>query len=94
MLHVNLANIIFGEYKDVSSSLYSTHYLSPKLLRGQDKMARAVENGGRYIFVSEQEYAPTVEKGYERARKELKEKLEEAKNEYDKKTYEYMIENI
>ena len=94
VLHVNLANIIFGEYKDVSCSLYSTHYLEPKLLRGGDRLAKAIDNNGRYIFVAEQSYAPTVERCYERARIELKEKLEEVKNEYDEKTYNYLLENI
>lgn len=94
VIHTNMATITPEGYKDVKCGLYTTHYLTPELLRGEKRIARAVEHEGRYIFIIDRNYADSIEEGYKRAKRELKIALEKVKSDYEKETYDYMIENI
>ena len=94
VIHANVAKITTRGYENVNCALYTTHYLTPKLLRGEKKIAKSVEHEGRYIFIIDKKYAESVEEGYNKAREELKNELEKNKNDYDNDTYNYIIENI
>ena len=94
VIHTNVATITTNGYENVNCALYATHYLSPELLRGGTKIAKSVEHEGRYIFIVEKEYAESVEEGYEKAKNEFRKELEKIKDNYDKETFEYIIENI
>lgn len=94
VIHANLATITTNGYENVNCALYTTHYLSPELLRAEKKFANSVEYDGRYIFIVDKNYAESVEEGYKKAKNELKQEIKKNKKEYDKETYEYIINNI
>ncbi len=94
VIHANIATITSNGYENVNCALYTTHPLSPELLRGETKFATAVEYEGRYIFIVDKSFADSIEDGYKKAKEELKEKIKNNKKDYDKETYNYIIDNI
>lgn len=94
VIHTNVASVSSEGYKKVSCALFTTHFMFPEMLRGDQMIAKAVENKGKYTFVIEDGYAKSIAEGYERAKTELKEAIEKRKNEYDEKIYEYLYNNI
>lgn len=94
VIHTNMAVITPEGYKDVKCGLYTTHYLTPELLRGEKRIARSVEHEGRFIFIIDRNYAESIEEGYTRAKKELKTALEKVKSDYEEEAYNYIIDNI
>lgn len=93
VIHINAAKITTNGYENVMCALYTTHPLNSRLLRGAKCFAKSVEHEGRYIFLVEKDYAESIELAYEKAKEEFKEELKKNKKEYDKESYDYIIEN-
>ena len=94
IIHTNLATMTPRGYEDVLCSLHAVHPLFPDMLRGSNLIAKSVEQDGRYIFVPEETYAPSVEAGYKRAKRETKMNLEQSKENINEAVYNYLINNI
>ena len=94
VIHTNHAIFTKNKYENVICSLYTVHPMFPELLRGETKIAKSVENDGKYIFVVENDYSENVTEGIKKANVEFKKKLEEEKEKINKNIYEDILENI
>ena len=94
IIHTNLATITTKGYEDVVCCLHAVHPLFPDLLRGSDLIAKSVEQNGKYIFVVDTNYAPSVEEGYKRAKRDTRINLEQSRENLNDEVYNYLINNI
>ena len=94
VIHNNACLLTKEGYSDVRCALYSVHPMFPDLLRGHQMIAKAINQNGRYIFVPETSFAPSVEEGYDKVKRELKKELEEKKKDIPKPIFKSLMENI
>ena len=94
VIHNNACVLTKDGYQDVRCSLYSIHPMFPDLLRGNQIIAKSICHNGRYIFIPENNFAPSIEEAYEKVKNELKKELQENKKDIPKPTYKSLMENI
>ena len=94
IIHTNLATMTSKGYENVVCCLYAMHPMFPEMLRGSSLIAKSIEQNGHYIFVPDNNYAPSVEEGYKRAKTEMIKSIEESKENINPITYQYLINNI
>ena len=87
VIHTNMATITKEGYQDINCALFTTHPLFPDMLRGDKVIAKSVNYNNRIIFVAEKDYAESVEEGYKKAEKDLKNALKGKKNIAEKIVY-------
>ena len=93
VIHSNVGIATREGYKDVSSSLYACHPSIPEKLRGGVLFAKT--NGTDFRFEIVNDYAPNIQKAYEKAKDELKASIEKSNlKDYSKKTYDALINNL
>lgn len=93
VIHSNVGIATRDGYKDVSGALYACHQSLPEMLRGGELFAKTA--GADFHFEIMNNYAPNMEKAYERARDDLKKELEGSSlKEFNKKTYDSLINNL
>ena len=93
VIHSNIGIATSFGYKRVSSSLYACHPTIPEMLRGGILFAKTDEDDFRFNLVGD--YAPDMQKCYERAKNELKEAIINSNlKEYSEKTYNALLNNL
>ena len=93
VIHSNVGIATKEGYKDVLSSLYACHPSVPEKIRGGVLFAKT--NGKDFKFEIVNNYAPDIQKAYEKTKEELKSSLEKSNlKEYSRRTYDALINNL
>lgn len=96
IIHSNTAIATINGYKDVNSTLFTAHPMFPEAIRGQQLIAKTVEDDNKELkFEIVNDYSDSFDKAFEKAKNEFKAGMEDSHlKEYNKRAYDFILANI